>query len=343
MTGSLLRVGIAGLGRLGRRHATMLARQVAGAELVAACSPVADERAWARDALGVAHVFDDYTRILAHPGLDAVFLVTPTTLHADQIIAGLKAGKHVFSEKPLALDLADCRRVEEEAARHAAQKVMIGFVRRFDPHYRDAHAKIRSGTIGRPFLVRSQCADQNDPDGFFVRFAPTSGGILLDMSVHDIDGARWLLGADSATRVYATGTIAIHEGLRACNDVDNAVAIIEFEGGSMATLYASRTFAHGHESMTEIVGTAGRLTVGANPRLTRVEIADAHGVRNECTPTFYERFEEAFLRELTEFVDLVRTDGAPTVTLSDATEATRIGIALTESLRTHRPVDLARG
>jgi myo-inositol 2-dehydrogenase/D-chiro-inositol 1-dehydrogenase len=340
MTISRLRVGIAGLGRLGRRHATMLARRIADAELVAACSPVADELAWARDTLDVAHMFGDYAQMLAHPGLDAVFLVTPTTLHADQIIAALKAGKHVFSEKPLALDLADCLRVEQEAARHPTLKVMIGFVRRFDPHYRDAQARIGAGAIGRPFLVRSQCADQNDPDGFFVRFAPTSGGILLDMSVHDIDGARWLLGAAKAARVYATGTIAIHEGLRACNDVDNAVAIIEFEGGSVATLYASRTFAHGHESMTEIVGTAGRLTVGANPRLNRVEISDAHGVRNECTPTFYERFEEAFLRELTEFVDIVREDRTPPLTLADATEATRIGIALTESLRSRRPVDL---
>ena len=340
MTRTPLRVGIAGLGRLGRRHATMLARQVAGGELVAACSPIADELTWAKDALGVAHVFDDYGAMLAHPGLDAVFLVTPTTLHAEQIIAALRAGKHVFSEKPLALDLADCTRVEAEARHHPRRKVMIGFVRRFDPHYRDAHARIAAGTIGRPFLVRSQCADQNDPGGFFVRFAPTSGGILLDMGVHDIDGARWLLGAGKAVRVYATGTIAIHEGLRACNDVDNAVAIIEFDGGSMAMLYASRTFAHGHESMTEIVGTAGRLTVGANPRLNRVEISDAHGVRNECTPTFYERFEEAFLRELQEFVDLVREDRAPTLTLADATEATRIGIALTESLRSRRPIEL---
>jgi myo-inositol 2-dehydrogenase / D-chiro-inositol 1-dehydrogenase len=218
--------------------------------------------------------------------------------------------------------------------------VMIGFVRRFDPHYRDAYAKIRAGVIGRPFMVRSQCADQNDPDGFFVRYAPMSGGILLDMSVHDIDGARWLLGASRAIRVYATGTIALHEGLRVCNDVDNAVAIIEFAGGSMATLYASRTFAHGHESMTDIIGTAGRLSVGANPRLTRVEISDAHGVRNECTPTFYERFEEAFLRELTEFVDIVRENRTPPMTLGDATEATRIGIALTESLRGRCPIDL---
>ena len=339
MTGSPLRIGIAGVGRMGRHHAANLAHRVLGAELVAACSPVADELVWARDALGVAHVYGEYTRLLAHPGLEAVFLATPTTLHADQIIEGLRAGKHVFSEKPLALNIADCLRVEEEAAKHPRQKVMIGYVRRFDPSYRDAYDKIKSGAIGRPFLARSQTADQNDASGFFVRYAGASGGILLDMSVHDIDTVRWLLGAKGARRVFAAGTIAVHEGLRECGDVDNAVATIEFADGQIASLYASRTLAHGHETLTEIVGTMGRITVGQNPRINRVEIADAHGVRNECTPTFYERFAEAFLNEAQAFVDIVREDRPPPLTLRDATEATRIGIAVTESLRTKRAVE----
>jgi myo-inositol 2-dehydrogenase/D-chiro-inositol 1-dehydrogenase len=217
---------------------------------------------------------------------------------------------------------------------------MVGYVRRFDPSYRDAFEKVKAGAIGRPFLVRSQTADQNDPSGFFVQYAPLSGGILLDMSVHDIDSARWLLGASAARRVFATGTIAVHEGLSECGDVDNAVATIEFVDGQIALIYASRTMAHGHETLAEVVGTAGRLTVGQNPRLNRVEIADAHGVRNECTPTFYERFAEAFLLEAQEFVDVVREDRAPPLTLRDATEATRIGIAVTESLRTKRAVEL---
>ncbi len=335
-----MRIGIAGVGRMGRHHATNLAQRVAGAELVAACSPVADELAWARDALGVTHGYRDYAQLLAHPGLDAVFLATPTTLHADQIIAALETGRHVFSEKPLALDLADCLRVEETAAKHPRQKAMIGYVRRFDPSYRDAYDKIQAGAIGRPFLARSQTADKNDASGFFVRYAGASGGILLDMSVHDIDTVRWLLGAKGAKRVFATGTIAVHEGLRGANDVDNAVATIEFEGGEIATIYASRTMAHGHETLTEIVGTGGRLTVGANPRMNRVDIADAHGVRNECTPTFYERFAEAFLHEAQAFVDMIREDAAPPLTLHDATEATRIGIAVTESLRSRRLVEL---
>jgi len=203
-TTSRLRIGIAGLGRLGRRHAENLARRVPRAELIAACSPIEDELMWARQDLGVASLYGDYRELLADARLDAVFLVTPTSLHAEQIVQALQAGKHVFCEKPLSLDLADCRRVEDLAAKHPRLKVMIGYGRRFDPSYRDAYDKVRAGMIGKPFLVRSQNLDMNDPSGFFVRFAPTSGGIFLDCTVHDIDLARWLLGDPKPIRVFAT-------------------------------------------------------------------------------------------------------------------------------------------
>ena len=227
-----------------------------------------------------------------------------------------------------------------EAATHHGLKVMIGYGRRFDPSNRDAYDKIQSGLIGKPFLVRSQNLDLNDPSGFFVRFAPTSGGIFLDCTVHDIDLARWFLGNPKPVRVFAAGTVAIHDGLRELGDVDNGVATCEFADGKLACFYASRTMAHGHETSTEIFGTQGRLAIGENPRLNRVEISDAHGVRNECTPTFYERFEEAFLRETMHFVDAVLDDRQPALTLHDATEATRIAIALRESLHARRAIEL---
>ena len=151
---------------------------------------------------------------------------------------------------------------------------MIGFVRRFDASYQDAHKSIAAGAIGRPFLVRSQTCDKNDPSRLLRRGSRRRrGGIFLDMSVHDIDLARWLLGSPKPLRVFATGTIAVHEGLRACGDVDNGVAMCEFADGRMACFYASRTMAHGHETATEIIGTDGRLTVGrdgaAEPRRDR--------------------------------------------------------------------------
>jgi myo-inositol 2-dehydrogenase/D-chiro-inositol 1-dehydrogenase len=339
-SGSRLRVGIAGLGRLGRRHAENLAKRIPRAELVAACSPVVEELVWAKDTLGIARLHSDFEALLADREVQAVFIVTPTSMHAAQIIEALQAGKHVFCEKPLSLDLADCHRVEAEAKKHPALNVMIGYGRRFDPSNHDAWDKIQAGLIGKPFLVRSQNLDLNDPSGFFVRFAPTSGGIFLDCTVHDIDLARWFLGNPRPVRVFAAGTIALHDGLREFGDVDNGVATCEFADGKLACFYASRTMAHGHETSTEIFGTKGRLAIGENPRLNRVEISDAHGVRNECTPTFYERFEDAFLRETIHFIDAVLDDGQPALTLHDATEATRIAIALRESLHTKRAVEL---
>src|SRR5471030_1812448 len=322
-----LKVGIVGLGRLGQRHAENLAHHVPHAHLVAACSPLESERDWAGNTLGAAHCYADYAALLAHPGLDAVFLVTPTALHAQQIIAALQAGKHVFCEKPLSLDLDDCLRVEAEAARHPQLKVMIGFVRRFDASYRDAARKIGEGLIGKPYLIRSQTLDQNDPGGFFVRFAATSGGIFLDCSVHDIDLVRWLLANPTPRRVYAIGTNVIHKGL------------LEFDDGSMASFLASRTMAHGHETLTEVFGSHGRLTIGAGARLHRVEIADQHGSRHECTADFYARFSEAFLLEAREFVDAALGLGPLSLSLADATEATRIGLAMTRAMREHRPID----
>ncbi|HTP97815.1 MAG TPA: Gfo/Idh/MocA family oxidoreductase [Casimicrobiaceae bacterium] len=340
MTDGPVRVGIVGVGRMGRRHAENLATRVPGASLVAACSPIGEELDWARDTLGVQALHKDYHDLLGRHDVDAVFIVTPNTLHPAQIIAALTAGKHVFCEKPLSMALDECLAVEAEASRRPDLKVMIGFVRRFDASYQDAQRSIAAGAIGRPFLVRSETCDQNDPSGFFVKFAPTSGGIFVDMSVHDIDLARWLLGSPKALRVFSLGTVAVHEGLRACGDVDNGVAMCEFADGRIACFYASRTMAHGHETATEIVGTDGRLTVGRDGRLNQVEISDAHGIRTLTTPTFYERFADAFLREEQHFVDCVRHDRALALSLHDATEATRIGIALRKSLSEHRIIEL---
>lgn len=340
MNHDVLRIGLAGLGRLGRRYAENLARHVPRARLHAVCSPVAEEVAWARERLGVERTHADYEAMLADPDIDAVFLVTPTSLHPRQIEQALDAGKHVFCEKPLSLELDECRRTVAYAKRFPQQRAMVGFVRHFDASYRDAKARIEAGAIGRPFLVYSQTADLFDPSGAFVKFAPTSGGLFLDCSVHDVDLARWLLGRPKAKRVYATGTVAMYPELETIGDIDNGVAVCEFEGGAMAMFYASRTQAHGHETSTDITGTAGRLSIGRNSRQDRVEIADAHGVRSLVTPSFFERFGDAFLTQCVHFVDAV-LDGQPfDLDLEDAAEATRIAIALRESMRTRQPVAL---
>jgi len=334
---SPLRVGIAGLGRLGRRHAENLAFRTRNCALVAACSPIAAELDMAHEQLGVQRLHATFDDLLADTTVDALVLVTPTSLHADQTIAALHAGKHVFVEKPLALNVEDCERVEAAAAEHPHLTAMVGFVRRFDPSYRNAHDAITRGDIGTPFIVRSQTCDLNDESGAFIRFAPTSGGIFMDCSVHDIDLARWLLGRPKATRAFATGTIAVHEGLRPLNDVDNGLAIVEFEGGQRAVFYASRTFAHGHETQTEVIGKAGNLLVGQGAARDRVVVSDAQGVRHQAVADFFERFSDAFGQEMQAFVASCRGEQPLPLTLADATEATRIGLAITRSLHSGQP------
>ncbi|MDZ7858441.1 Gfo/Idh/MocA family oxidoreductase [Sphaerotilus sp.] len=333
MASHLLNVGIAGLGRLGKRHAEQLARNTPGARLLAACSPVAAELDWARSELGVTRCHDTLDAMLADPDIHAIVLVTPTTLHADQTTACLRAGKHVFVEKPLSLDVATCEAVEAVAKEHHGLVAMVGFVRRFDPSYAEAKAAIDRGDLGKPFLVRSQTCDQNDESGFFVRFAESSGGIFMDCSVHDIDLARWMLGNPKATRVFASGTIALHPGLAACGDVDNGMAIVEFEGGQRAVFYASRTMPHGHETTTEVIGTTGTLQVGVGAHLSRVQYRNAYGVGHRALPDFFARFGDAFRLEMDAFVAACRGERPSPLTLNDATEATRIGQAMTRSLQ----------
>lgn len=336
-----LRVGIAGLGRLGRRHAETLAFNTRNCQLVSACSPVPAELDMACDTFGVQRRHADFDEFVRDPAVDAVVLVTPTPLHADQVIAALAAGKHVFVEKPLALNVEDCERVERFAAQHADRVAMVGFVRRFDASYQRAQQAIARGEIGRAFMVRSQTCDQNDESGAFIQFAPTSGGIFMDCSVHDIDLARWLLadaqGVPRAVRAWATGTIAIHQGLKPIGDVDNGIAVVEFEGGQRAMLYASRTFAHGHETQTEIIGTKGNLLIGQGAARDRVVTSDVHGVRHQPVADFFERFSDAFAREMQSFVAACRGEQPLALKLSDATEATRIGLAITRSLHSGQP------
>ena len=328
-----LKIGIAGLGRLGRRHAQTLAWNTRHCEVVAACSPVQAELDAARSELGVQRTTTDFAELVNDRELDALVLVTPTPLHAEQAIAALEAGKHVFVEKPLALDVADCERVQAVARRHPGQVAMVGFVRRFDPSYRSAHAAVQRGEIGRPFLVRSQTCDLHDASGAFLKFAPSSGGIFMDCSVHDVDLARWLLGNPKAVRAFASGTVALHPELEAIGDVDNGVAIVEFDGGARAVFYASRTMAHGHETASEVIGSAGSLTIGVGAARDRVIRRDAHGVGHATLVDFHERFREAFVAEMAHFVAACRGDEAPALEVSDATEATRIGQALMASLR----------
>lgn len=334
-----VRIGIAGLGRLGKRHAQNLKFRTSGAELVAACSIVDEELAWAREELGITKTYKDYDEMINSGEIDAAFLVTSSSEHATQIIKALEAGLHVFTEKPMGVDVEECLKVEEAVKAHPEQIFLVGFVRRFDPSYAYAMEKIREGAIGEPFMVRSQTVDLDEYAEFQVKFVPSSGGIFLDCNVHDIDLARWFLGSEVKS-VYAIGGSFAHPEFETVNDADNTVALAKFEDGKMAVISASRTAFHGHDTHTEITGTKGILKIGITPQKNRVEILDVHGARKECVRDFYERFEEGFLREAQAFVDYVRRGEQPELKAQDGTKATEVGFAVTKAFREGRIVEL---
>ncbi|MDR3518099.1 MAG: Gfo/Idh/MocA family oxidoreductase [Azospirillaceae bacterium] len=327
-----LRIGIVGLGRLGKRHAENLAWRVPGAALVAAATPIAGEQAWARQTFPGIATYGDLPALLGHDGLDVVWLVTPTTLHADQTIAVLEAGKHVFCEKPLALKPEDCDRVITVARNHPEQCAMVGFMRRFDPAYAEAKRQLQSGELGKLFHIGCSSLDPVDPAGFFVRFAPTSGGIFLDCCIHDIDLVRWMLDGARAIGITATGTRTMYPALAACGDIDNGFATVTFEGGVVATFHVSRTSHKGYEATMRLDGTRGTLSIGHNQ--ARLPLIAERGGQTivDGLPDFFARFNDAFLLEARAFVAAIRERHPSPLSLDDAREATRLACAIRDSL-----------
>lgn len=336
-----LNIGIVGLGRLGKEYATNLLFKIRNAHVLAACSIIEEERAYARDELAISNVFESYEEMLETPNLEAVFVISSTDMHAQHIIEALRAGKHVFSEKPLAISLDACKQVEEVAKQHPNLKAVVGFVRRYDASYQYAKRKIKSGAIGKPFMVRSQTVDQDVVNDFQLQYVGKSGGIFHDYNVHDIDLARWFLMSEIES-VYALGGSFKHKGFEDAGDADNVVTTCQMTNGTMAIIHASRTAMHGHDTYTEVTGTLGTLRIGRPAGKNRVEIYDIHGVRKECVTTFWERFEDAFLTMAQDFVNCVLEDLPPELSIRDAIMATEAAIAFTKSFREQELVRIIR-
>ncbi|KAJ9211820.1 hypothetical protein DTO166G4_6593 [Paecilomyces variotii] len=341
MAPTKLRVGCAGLGRMGKRHALHFLERTPRAELVAASSPDDEELKWAKvhlEPFGVK-LYKNYDDMLKHEGLEAVVVASATAVHAEQAIKAIEAEKHVLCEKPLSTNVEISQTVVDAAVKKPHLKVMCGFSRRFDASYRDAYQKMQSGLIGRPSVVRSQTCDKLDPSGFFVAYAQFSGGIFVDCSIHDIDLALWFFGDDAKVKsVSAVGITAVEPDLRKYNDRDNAVGLVEFYDGQIAYFYASRMMAAGQEDSTEIIGTKGKLSVNTQPASNLVNIYEPTGIRREIPQHYYDRFEWAFVTEANEFTAACLDNKEAPLKIDGAVKAVRIGCALQESLITGKKI-----
>ena len=334
-----LHVGVIGVGRMGACHARNLAGRIPGVRLVGLADPNAAARERLREELGVPFGYDDYRELVHREDVDAIVIATPVEVREDIVRECVAAGKHIFSEKPVAVDLDQTRRIRK-MLEGAGIKYQLGFMRRFDPGYSYAYEQIQAGRIGRPVLVRLTSRDASGPS---LEYVKTSGGLFVDSSVHDFDLARWLMG-DEVVSVYALGGRYVYHEYGEAGDIDTGIVTLSFREGGIGVHDNSRHSGYGYDISTEILGTKGSIRVGYLQSRPVVVLQDGHG-SHDCVADFLERFRDAYLAEMVHFVECLRQDKQPAVGVEDGEKSLEIALAALASLRTGtpQPVPLPEG
>jgi len=331
-----LNVAVIGCGRIGRIHAENLATRIPGAR-VAALADVAGAAAKELAAqLHVAKATADYRELLADPAVDAVAICSPTDTHACIIQEAAAAGKHIFCEKPIDYDLARIR-AALSAVDKAGVKLQIGFNRRFDPSFAKVRELVAAGAIGQPHVIRITSRDPGPPP---LEYIKVSGGIFLDMTIHDFDMVRFLSGSD-AEEIYAIGDALVDPAIGDAGDVDTAIVTMRLKNGALATIDNSRKAVYGYDQRIEVFGSKGSASAGNRTPDAHL-LMDTAGV-HEAKPLhfFLERYAKAYVIEMRAFVDAVLNNHTPPVTGVDGLEPVIMGLAATRSLREGRPVKLS--
>ncbi len=331
------RIGLIGLGRIGRLHAENLALGVPRASLTAVAEPEGQlARAWA-DRLHIESVYETAEPIFEDPSIDAVVICSPTNTHGGLIEQAARAGKHIFCEKPIAFELRAAD-LALAAVERAGVKCQIGFNRRFDASFRRIHEAIVAGRIGEPHLLRITSRDPHLPPMEYLR---ASGGLFFDMTIHDFDMARYLIGAEVES-IYAVGAARIDPRVADdAGDVDTAIVTLEFTNGVLGTIDNSRRAVYGYDQRVEVFGSTGCLTA-ENDTPDRVTLSDASGVHGSLPFDFFaDRYRAAYLLQLKEFVDCLQQGREPSVSATDGRAAVVMALAAKRSLAENRPVRMA--
>jgi myo-inositol 2-dehydrogenase/D-chiro-inositol 1-dehydrogenase len=330
----VVRIGVIGVGRIGRMHAELLARRVDGAALAAVSDLHAQTAAAVAAELGVPAVAVD--ELLARADVDAVAICTSTDTHAELIVAAARAGKAIFCEKPVSLDLAEVDRALA-AVEAAGVQFQIGFNRRFDPAHEAVHDAVASGDVGEPQIVRISSRDPAPPP---LEYVKVSGGIFLDMTIHDFDMARYVARSE-VVEVFARGAVNVDSGFADAGDVDTALVTLVHESGCLTAIDNSRQAVYGFDQRVEVFGSEG-MAASENPLAHTAVVRTARGTHLPTLPYFYlERYVPSYLREWDAFRAAVATGAPPPVSAADARAPLVIGLAAWRSLREHRPVAVA--
>jgi len=331
-----INLALIGAGRIGRVHAEHLAYRIPEANLVAVADIFPEAAQKLADDFGVPAAYQDHRRIMEDERIEAVVICSSTATHAQFIEEAAAAGKHVFCEKPIALDLDRVDRALEAVDR-AGVKLQVGFQRRFDPSFRRAREAVASGQIGVPNILRITSRDPQPPPIEYVRVC---GGIFLDMTIHDFDMARFLIGSE-VEEVYAACGVMVNPAIGEAGDVDTAVVLLCYENGVLGTIDNSRRSVYGYDQRVEVFGSKGMVSVSNNAPDAAV-VSDASGIHAPLPLFFFvERYAEAYVAEMRAFVECIQHDTAPPVTGVDGRIPVVMGYAAKMSYEEHRPVRLS--
>ncbi len=323
-----IRCAVFGLGRLGYWHAENLARRVNGAKLVAVADPLEGRAKQVAQALDVPKWFENPDEVFRDPEIDAVAIVTPTSTHADMIKKAAAHSKHIFVEKPITQTLEEADEVIEVIQDHNVI-CQVGFMRRFDPNYVEAKRRIEAGDIGKPIYFKGITRDGNTPPPDFIK---NSGGLYLDFSIHDYDTARFLLGAEVIS-VTALGSVVENDYVAEFNDVDQALTYLTFDSGAAADIEASRNAKYGYDIRAEVIGTEGAIQIGSMQHHD-IKILKNNGSTHDVFPDFPSQFKDAYLNEMTVFIECLRNNEKPAVDEIDGKIALEIAVSATKSYQT---------
>ncbi|MFB5193519.1 inositol 2-dehydrogenase [Neobacillus sp. KR4-4] len=331
-----IRTAVLGLGRLGYWHAENLVSKIKGAQLVSVVDPLEGRAEQVARELGVEKWSQNPNDIFEDDTIDAVVIVTPTSTHADMITRAAKNGKQIFVEKPLTHTLDEADEVIK-AINENNVSCQVGFMRRFDPAYAEAKKRIEAGDIGKPIYFKGVSRDGNVPPEEFIKH---SGGIFLDVAIHDYDIARYLMGQEIVS-ITSTGNILMESNkfMEKYNDVDQAMTYFTFDSGAAGDIETMRIAPYAYDIRGEVVGTEGSIQIGSM-RYNDVKVLTSKGSQHDLIPDFPTRFKDAYLLEMVHFIDSLRKGVKPICTEIDGKAALEIAAAATKSFKTGKTIEL---
>jgi myo-inositol 2-dehydrogenase/D-chiro-inositol 1-dehydrogenase len=326
--GKKLKIGIIGAGRIGKLHANNLVNAVPDAEVVAISDIFEENAKKVAKELGIPKVYKDYRKILEDPDIDAVFICSSTDTHSAISMEAAKAKKHIFCEKPIDHDLKKIKKVLE-AVKKAGVKYQVGFNRRFDKNFMHVADSVKKGELGKVQVVKV-CS--RDPEAPPVSYVKVSGGIFLDMTIHDFDMVRYLTGSE-VTEVSAYGTCLVDPNIGKAGDVDTCVIMMKFKNGALGVIDNCRATSYGYDQRIEVLGSKGMMTAD-NETANNTKFYGEKGVIGEKPLYFFlQRYNDAYIEEEKEFVESCLKNKATAVNAFDGLQPVLIGLAAAESCR----------